>query len=282
MQFVNPVESNNQFNNANNNSYSNLFLRKKENQSNKKPSCVKRKIPDNKATSVTPLSPKKGKMLEKRIEEGKNSNENSQREHLVGNFNNNSMAKNISNPDSFEMSNISHDKVLSPKSDYKFNNPLYKQPSTQKVVKNKRSISSSSKNSQCGQTSVEMYMQRRHSQTLQKLQTIKNDLLDKETQHLQDKPKISKQSKKIVERLVQNNQNVVERLTSSKHSRKREECQMKVRANMDKNKNRPSINKSSGKLQRTIDDLYYWQNALDRKKEEEVEDQKNKVFHRLK
>jgi len=141
-----------------------------------------------------------------------------------------------------------------------------------------KSISSIHSNeSQAMYKSVDMYLNRRHNQTQEKINYLKKEKLLRETEELRDRPHISKNSQMIVDRLVSNKQNVFDRLTSNSDIRKKIEKLNKIEEINNKNTNKPLINETSEKLQRTIDDLYLWHRNLNEKKE--VTSQKiNRVF----
>ncbi len=233
------------------------------------------------------------------------------------NRNNTSSNKNKSgqnsNSNSIDLINLSQDKTLSPKSNFKFsNNLLNRCKSTERLqtvnkeearkIKNINNIKSlnninslnrdSSRNNSMEKkknesfstldsqnfTSVDLYLQRRHTEAQEKLQRLKLEKMNKEEAELRDRPKISKNSQKIVENLVKSNGNVFERLTSGSHSRKKTESMNKIEEINCKNFDKPKINPTSEKLQRTIDDLYYWQRDLNTKNEEAKQKQ-SQVLH---
>jgi hypothetical protein len=227
---------------------------------------------------------------------------------------NNKKSARDSNAISFDLNNLSQDKILSPKTNYKFTNNIIERCKSQEKL---RTVSKekffehqnqnlnylprdSSRNSQRGNslrnsqrgnsqransqerrkndsfntqesqnfTSVDYYLQRRHTEAQEKLQRLKTEKMKKEEAELRDRPKISKNSQKIVQNLVQSNGNVIDRLTSGSYNRKKAEKINQIEEINRKTLDKPKINPTSEKLQRTIDDLYYWQNNLNTKMEE--------------
>lgn len=178
-----------------------------------------------------------------------------------------------------DISNI--DKNLSPKSNFNFSNKLVSQTNSSKKSKPPQSkniriinhdneyINDSTMN-YSGITSVDNYFQRRHLQTQEKLIKLKNEQIKKEKEHLRDRPRISENSRKIIDRIT-NNADVFERLTNKNQERKKLEEIQKIEEINNKNKEKPEINESSKNLQRTIDDLYYWKYNLEEKKTKELE-----------
>lgn len=79
----------------------------------------------------------------------------------------------------------------------------------------RRSNSNQSRKSNNSVSSVSNYLDKRHQQTQEKLNKIKMEKIKKETEELKPIPKISENSKKIVESLNQGG-NVVDRLTYAK------------------------------------------------------------------
>ena len=200
---------------------------------------------------------------------------------------NNTRKINSSNSNSIDLSHLSQEKILSPKTNYKFeNNILSRCKSASKLnssIKTSKNCAASKKTnestctieSSCA-TSVNPYFQRRHTEAQEKLMRLKNEQIKKETQHIRDRPQISKNSKKIVENLIRNDGRknsglVFDRLTSKIHERKRTEEIHNI-DELHKFSNKPIINNASEKLQRTIDDLYYWQKNLQEKRDKVIEE----------
>ena len=95
---------------------------------------------------------------------------------------------------------------------------------------------------------------------------IKNEKILDEIKEVKDRPRISSNSKKIVENLGNKNANVFDRLTSKANNRKKEMEMIKLEEMNNKNTDKPMINDSSTKIQRSIDDLLYWkQNILEKR-----------------
>lgn len=133
--------------------------------------------------------------------------------------------------------NLSIDKCLSPKSNYNFHNKLLERSKSteklQKVKTNNKSLNNknnkydedmeSIRESRGYDSTVHNYLTRRHTETQEKLMKLKNERAKKELNEVRDRPKISKNSRKIIERLREGNQNVVERLTDKNYNRRKEE-----------------------------------------------------------
>ena len=202
------------------------------------------------------------------------------------------------------------EKIVCPKSDYKFsynplnynnnnnNNNIKRSKSQQKFNSNKKNnnnitlISNSSvmnNNNTSIYSSIDNYWQRRQNETQNKLNNIRNEEFQKEQCELQKKPKISKNSIKIAKKLRQytvnnnNNNNVNEdvfsRLTNKKYIEKHNE-EIKRLSELNNKNHSPNINESSKLMKRTIEDLYTWQNIIDRKKSEAknyIDSQENKT-----
>jgi hypothetical protein len=211
------------------------------------------------------------------------------------NYNNNRSIHN-SQTDSIDLSNISQGKQVIPKTNFKYHNEIIDITKNNEIKKGATSnLNSSRSNSgnkyyngpiehksrsintiEGGLSTVELYLQRRHTEAQTKLLRLKNEQIKKEAEELRDRPKISNNSRRIVERIRQSNPNVFERLTSRGKSRKKPDEINKIEEMNRKNSNKLTINETSGKLQRTIDDLYYWQKELNVKKEE-IKDKHYKV-----
>ena len=115
--------------------------------------------------------------------------------------------------------------------------------------------------------SIGGYLDMRHSETIEKINKLKYEKLLEETKELRFHPKLSKNSKIIIDKLVDTKANVFDRLAHGRyHSRKKSEEKMKLEE-INQQNTKPAINKTSQKMQRTIDDLYYWQKCLDDKLE---------------
>ncbi len=179
--------------------------------------------------------------------------------------------------------NIINNTPLDKSNNAHYRNLINRSKSVEKLRTNPRERNSNSKNSRQSKnksissihssdshvmyTSVDMYLQRRHTETQQKLKKLKEEKINKEFEELRDRPQISKKSKMIVDRLITNKQNVFDRLTSKCDQRKKTENLYKIQEINNKNTSKPAINETSEKLQRTIDDLYLWHKNLSEKKE---------------
>ena len=286
--------------NSNNNSYSDIFINKKESTPR-----MKNIKPPNKKTSEknSNANTRLNTIINEKnmnIDNYNNLNYNHppihpqttksvrQNVHTSNNRENVNGRLSRSNSNSLNLSNYSanaNERTLSPKSHYKFqNNLMARCKSTDKlktVTTRKKNESFNTLDSlQNGETSVHYYLQRRHTEAREKLQKIKNELQEKEVSQLRDRPKISKNSKRIVDKLRSNNENVIERLTSKAHDRKKSEEINKIQEINQKNTKKPVINITSEKLQRTIDDLYSWKDELDKKKGEIMTKQNSHVDRR--
>lgn len=197
---------------------------------------------------------------------------------------NNSKTKNSSNAgkgsnntnnNSFNYSlNHSSDKIINtPKRDTTM---VSKCKSVDKLskVSRKGSISTLDPN----ETSVNHYLQRRHTEAQEKLMKLKLEKQKKEILELRDRPKISENSKRIVERIT-NGVNVYDRLTNKNNQRRKDE-EIRRLETLTKPVSKPCINETSEKLQRTIDDLYEWQRKLDEKKTNLSNNQNKRVCQR--
>jgi hypothetical protein len=192
---------------------------------------------------------------------------------MNNNNHNNSRISNQNQNNSIEISSLSNIKLNTPRSDYK--NSKNSTDNLTKAVRERersnsknRSISSiNTVDSGKHQTSVDLYLQRRHTETQEKIRKLKNEKMRNETLELRDRPKISENSRKIVEKIV-STQTVFDRLTSNCGERKKIEKLNRLEEITKKNTNRPVINETSEKLQRTIDDLYKWHKNLNDKKQE--------------
>jgi hypothetical protein len=215
-------------------SYSNLFLKKKE-QSNKP-----NKHPHNGGKSTEKL---------------KSTNNTFDRDSIISNTQNgndeniqhyyNTASKSRVPTKQFtynqidNIESIDYDRRLSPKQNYKFKKAaLSRCQSQDKYSVNNRSIYSTESGYN---SSVHYYMQRRHNETQAKLQKLRNEREDKELGEVRDRPHISRNSRKIVEEHMNNNMNVVERLTSPYYQRKKEEEASKILDMSNKNTNKPQV-----------------------------------------
>ncbi len=174
--------------------------------------------------------------------------------------------------------NLSYDRILTPKSNYNFNNKFNPRPnnartinsrdssvernnksrkSNYKTLKNAVSLSKEKKNSQSirskqssfdnsvskinNQSSVNNYLTRRHQETQQKLMKIKNENVLQELKEVKDRPIISHNSRKILESKGHAKTNVFDRLTSKSHNRKKEMEIKKLEEMNNKNTLKPKV-----------------------------------------
>ena len=129
-------------------------------------------------------------------------------------------------------------------------------------------------------SSISPYWNKRELSKREKLEKMKNDMILKEKRQLQDKPKISKSSKIIAERLLSNNgenvdSNVFERLSNVKIMSSKDKL-LEKQLEINEGSHVPNINIESKRLKRTINDLYNWQNRKERKMHETCEFFNNK------
>lgn len=123
-------------------------------------------------------------------------------------------------------------------------------------------------NTSCVYSTSDSYWQRRESATKERLNKIKNEKFQKEQNELQDRPKISKNSQRIVDRLrSKSTEKVFDRLSNGADIRKKQDEVRKIENEVNEN-HPPTINATSRSMQRTIDDLFQWKVQLDRKKTE--------------
>ncbi len=200
------------------------------------------------------------------------------------------------------ISALMQDRILTPKSNFKFQtytnsvnkntrnvskttknressnkafSNVKKTPSTEKIKYNNLLNNDKSYNNlNNSKGSIGGYLEMRHSETIEKINKMKYDKLVQETKELRNRPHISKNSQVIIEKLVENRPNNVFDRLSTKHPVKLHFLlQGKKKQNEDEyftdqeNTQKPKINETSQKMQRTIDDLYYWQKCLDDKLE---------------
>jgi len=195
------------------------------------------------------------------------------------NTNTNSNSNNLRNT-SRDYSNLQLQ--INPISNYHSINSNKNNSNNKKIV-SKNSSFEKSINPLINQSSINEYMQKRHFDSQQKMEHIKNDLLRKELKELKDRPSISYNSKKIAEKIGNSQINVFDRLTNKSHLIKRENEIKKLEEMSNQNFEKPKVNicflfiiyylflhqisKSSSKIQRSIDDLYNWKENLEKKKE---------------
>lgn len=173
-------------------------------------------------------------------------------------------------------------KIMSPKSSYHFsyipivnnqediNEYNFKKQKIEKQNNNTNFTSLSIKPQLTNYSSIDPYWKRRGIETQNKINEIKNQLLEKEMNECKDRPSISKKSIEIAKK--KNKDNVFERLNSEKLKQKHNEEIKKIAERNNKNKS-PEINENSKKIKRNIQDLYQWKNKIDTKKNEKINKQ---------
>lgn len=176
--------------------------------------------------------------------------------------------------------NISYDKILTPKTNYNFNNQftpnnqkknvinsrknsndinrsskksnyktlknvvsLSKEKNNSRTIRSKNSSYDSSINRSSNQTSVNNYFIRRHEETQQKLMKIKNDNIIEELKEVKDRPFISSNSRMIIQNKGNSKKNVFDRLTCKSNNRKREIEIKKLEEMNNKNTIKPKVQK---------------------------------------
>lgn len=292
---IKTLTSSKELNNSGNNSYFDLYVQRKERESSQErpKSKSKGKVVNSKRKNLIKDENNKNSVKNTSINENKSTDVIPPTYPNSNNFNTiltrAPSATNLRSGSPYSGLNsidLSLNRNLSPKSDFKFNNQLLiKSKSTAKIktIKSKDKSTNDKNNdslytldSQACFSSVNGYFQRRHAEAQDKLQKLKTEQMKKENEEIRDRPAISKNSKKIVEKLINNNtKNVFDRLTSKANERKKTEEIKKIEETTTKVKDKPSINETSEKLQRTIEDLYYWKEDLNHKKEEMI---KNKNY----
>jgi len=95
----------------------------------------------------------------------------------------------------------SYYKTLSPKTQYLFNNKFQASETNEEPLKPTHSLNES-RASSC-KKSVGSYLDRRHRETQEKMNRIRNEMYNTENQNMTFKPKISDNSQKIVEKLIE-------------------------------------------------------------------------------
>jgi len=86
------------------------------------------------------------------------------------------------------------------------------------------------------QTSVNDYLLRRHLESKEKIEQIKNNKFRDEVKELKDRPSISANSKKIVENFGNKNMNVFDRLTNNNNKKEMEIKKLEEFYNQNSNK----------------------------------------------
>ncbi len=136
--------------------------------------------------------------------------------------------------------NIINNRILSPKTNYNFQNEFMNKSINQieSVAHSEKSRKSSFAES--GQSSVHLYLQRRHTEAQQKLLKLKSEKIKRESEEIKDRPTISKKSQKIAEKLS-SNQNVVDRLTNKRNETKKQEEISKIFEINNKSQTKPTV-----------------------------------------
>ncbi len=135
---------------------------------------------------------------------------------------------------------------------------------------NKSTLLNTSKHSS---SSVSYYLDRRHVETMEKINYMRSEQLKTEYGELREKPQLSKNSLVIAQRL--GNSNVFDRLTNGSQGRRKKDELKIIERNCSKNFDKPRINDSSQQLTRTIDDLLTWKKKVEMKKENKFEEELN-------
>jgi hypothetical protein len=135
---------------------------------------------------------------------------------------------------------------------------------------NKSTLLNTSKHSA---SSVSYYLDRRHVETMEKINYMRSEQLKTEYGELREKPQLSKNSLVIAQRL--GNSNVFDRLTNGSQGRRKKDELKIIERNCSKNFDKPRINDSSQQLTRTIDDLLTWKKKVEMKKENKFEEELN-------
>jgi hypothetical protein len=122
-------------------------------------------------------------------------------------------------------------------------------------------------------SSVSYYLDRRHMETMEKVNYMRSEQLKTEYGELREKPQLSKNSLVIAQRL--GNSNVFDRLTNGSQGRRKKDELKIIERNISKNFEKPRINDSSQQLTRTIDDLLNWKKKVEMKRENKYEEELN-------
>ena len=181
--------------------------------------------------------------------------------------------------------NLMNERIITPKTKYNFSyipivihqeNPNENTINEEEKEKDKNIIYNSLKYKPqyTNYSSIDPYWKRRGIETQNKIEYMKNQLIEKEKNECRDRPLINKRSIEIAKK--NNKDDVFERLNSENFRKKHDEEIQKIAVKNNKNKN-PEINKSSQKIKRNIQDLYQWKNKIDTKKQENI----NNINERL-
>ena len=215
-----------------------------------------------------------------------NSNINKEKYSINNSIKKRRIGENI-RPLSSERGNINlmNERIITPKTKYNFTyipivihqeNPNENTINEEEKEKDKNIIYNSLKYKPqyINYSSIDPYWKRRGIETQNKIEYMKNQLIEKEKNECRDRPLINKRSIEIAKK--NNKDDVFERLNSEKFRKKHDEEIQKIAVKNNKNKN-PEINKSSQKIKRNIQDLYQWKNKIDTKKQENI----NNINERL-
>ena len=164
-----------------------------------------------------------------------------------------------------ETNNINYNKTYSIDKDennnnYNINNNIY---NNNYINSNN---SKSNKSNIYSLNSTELYWKKKEKEKEKKLEQIRTERILKEEKELQDRPRINKKSKKIINKKMKNI-DVFDRLSDLNQIKNHNEQIEKMREQL-KESYTPYINDNSKKMKRTIDDLYNWKNKNERKKTE--------------
>ena len=118
-------------------------------------------------------------------------------------------------------------------------------------------------------SSNNIYWEKREEETKNKINEIKKEKKNKIEKESKNKPEINKRSNYIANKLINNNENVFDRLTNGNFERKYSEKIKNISESLKQNKN-PNINLVSKNIERSINDLYIWKDNIERKKRENI------------
>jgi hypothetical protein len=221
-----------------NGSYSNIFMKKKINQN------TRNGANDNSISYIkTNESNNEMNIIDEDIRMNTKSSENRTRPPMANkNIHKNKSCepKKMTSKSTNITTNLIQDRILTPKTNYNFNNEFMNKSINQ--IENLAPSEKSRKSSfaESGQSSVHLYLQRRHTEAQQKLLRLKSDKIKRETDEVKDKPTISKNSQKIAQKLS-SNQNVVQRLTNKRNETKKQEEISKIFELNNKSQNKPNV-----------------------------------------
>ena len=131
-------------------------------------------------------------------------------------------------------------------------------------------------------SSINLYWNKRSQDTFQKISQIKNELIKKEENEIHLIPKISEKSKELAINSDKYNikfNNIYERLFYINNLNFNIDDKNNIKNNTNNNiQYHPLINEKSKKMNRTIDDLYSWQNKKEKKIKENTENILKKII----